>query len=283
MQLAKGRMLEEAALQIGPQKENVVTFTAKQISTSAPAVPESISYEPRFIAYIDVLGWSALIERSISHPEERKSLNIAQSYLQFQVVAGEGKRKFLAEHLHESPRDMVLEATQFSDTLVISCPLGASCETSLLSTVQMICEQLLHAGHYTRGAIITGLLYHRENLIFGPALIEAYKLERDVAKYPRIILSPDAASRLNMSIRLPNGDLTYFRNIRKDNDGLDYLDVLGMAAGRLDEPRRKPPGLDELFTIVTSKLDADRHDLGRVAKHSWMLNYLREISNECLA
>jgi hypothetical protein len=39
---------------------------------------------------------------------------------------------------------------------------------------------------WVRGAIVKGPLYCGKSEIFGPALIEAYKLEENLAKYPKI-------------------------------------------------------------------------------------------------
>lgn len=44
---------------------------------------------------------------------------------------------------------------------------------------------------YIRGAISLSELFMNENVVLGPALIEAYKLESEKAVYPRIILSKD--------------------------------------------------------------------------------------------
>nr|WP_317187917.1 hypothetical protein [Acinetobacter gerneri] len=39
-----------------------------------------------------------------------------------------------------------------------------------------------------RGALTIGEIYHDENMVFGPAMVEAYELESKVAEFPRIIL-----------------------------------------------------------------------------------------------
>ena len=46
---------------------------------------------------------------------------------------------------------------------------------------------------------MVGKLHHDANRIFGPALIEAYHLEKDVAKYPRIILPIRSPCRLPLA------------------------------------------------------------------------------------
>lgn len=49
--------------------------------------------------------------------------------------------------------------------------------------------ELLQLGFLTRGGITIGPVHHRDNIIFGPALIEAVALEKE-AHYPRIAEPP---------------------------------------------------------------------------------------------
>lgn len=128
-----------------------------------------------------------------------------------------------------------------------------------------------------------GQLAHRGNVIFGPALIEAYKLERDVAKYPRIIATPEAVPYLNPLIGTDITNTSYAHpwNFRKDRDGMWYVDILGFY-GELEKIfRRKAPNHEYLISLVKDKRVKDADDLGRVAKHTWMLNYLEETLAEC--
>jgi hypothetical protein len=46
----------------------------------------------------------------------------------------------------------------------------------------------LEKGFLYRGAIVCGKVYHTERKIFGPALINAYEMEKSKAIFPRIII-----------------------------------------------------------------------------------------------
>lgn len=61
---------------------------------------------------------------------------------------------------------------------------------NLLLHVRAIAFRMLRLRYLVRGGIVRGNLYHQEGKIVGPALIKAYKLERDKAVYPRIIIEP---------------------------------------------------------------------------------------------
>jgi hypothetical protein len=239
---------------------------------------EARKYEPRLLAYIDVLGWTNLIMQSVSRPELLNELFIGQNWLASVPFAETEGKKFFSQHGLST--DMNLDATHFSDTLVISCPIKSPASDMLLPRVQGICESLLWHGHYTRGAIVVGDLVHRENLIFGPALIEAYKLERDVAKYPRIIVTPAALPHVHPTISLPDGRTTYFRNVRMDFDGLVYVDILGSVAGMQSEKRRSRGFETKVIELVRKKIAKDEGNLGLLAKHNWMLNYLLSVVRE---
>ncbi len=46
---------------------------------------------------------------------------------------------------------------------------------------------LLDLGVLVGGGVSFGPLYHDASVVFGPALVEAYHLESDCAKFPRVI------------------------------------------------------------------------------------------------
>lgn len=50
------------------------------------------------------------------------------------------------------------------------------------------CDLLLATGLLLRGGITSGDMYVQDDIIFGPALTEAYLLEEKNAKVPRIII-----------------------------------------------------------------------------------------------
>jgi hypothetical protein len=245
-------------------------------STEIQRVPES--YEPRLVAYVDVLGWGSLVERSINDPGLMKTLAIGANYLSFQTLAAAKAREFFSERGGQT--DIVLDVTHFSDTVVLSTRLDSPARHSLLSSVQLMSASLLHSGHYTRGGITVGLLVHQEGHLFGPALIRAYELERDVAKYPRIVVDPPALPFVDPRVG-DSGEITNFYNVREDADGLIYVDILGFVAGQKNKPRRCSGAEEELLSQAKDRLSTDQADLRRAAKHVWMIRYLESVLKEC--
>ncbi len=90
----------------------------------------------------------------------------------------------------------------------------------------------MYEGIMIRGGVTIGDLYHRNNIVYGPAMIEAYRLESKCAIYPRIIMSEDMLV-IGIMKTLPEQntleeEIDYVDClIRKACDGYYYLDFLG--------------------------------------------------------
>lgn len=145
------------------------------------------SYETRFTAFIDILGFSDMICRSASDVVE-VSLDSIIEALKIPDPAGEGQIIIgTAGDISASNHKL----TQFSDSIVISTDRTDAGLLHLINHCERIGFQLLKLGFLCRGGVSEGLLFHENNIVLGPALIEAYHLESRIAQYPRIILSKD--------------------------------------------------------------------------------------------
>jgi hypothetical protein len=212
-------------------------------------------YEDRVLALVDVLGWSDLMRRS---QVEAPILSDASEAAELMSMAPDW-----AQEVNQIQKAMIddivpdARGTNFSDTFVLSYPADHLAEVNVVGMVSQLCRGLLERGHYTRGAVVRGPVRHTTNVLFGPAVVEAHRLESEVAKYPRVIISPSAAELFDMKV-----------GIRTDFDGLMYLDLLGMY-----RPEAKDiEWLKGIRATIAAKMEADRDDLGRMAKHQWLLN-----------
>jgi len=153
-------------------------------------------YQDRLLLYCDVLGWSS----EIVSGDSSKLLASVEIIHQRVESHNEFKRELLrAQHgkLIETPmgprraivNPMALEVQYgaFSDHFVFSLP--ASFGSRILSIASQLIIDLLRIGFPVRGAIVLGQLHHRDNVIFGPALLEAVNIEENEAFYPRILVS----------------------------------------------------------------------------------------------
>ena len=145
-------------------------------------VPRPIVYEQRVLAYIDILAWKDLIKRSADDFSVMATITKA-------VESLTEHRRFVDHVGRSALGPQSIQLTVFSDTVVLSCRPNPRAVYFLCMHAKKFCIRLMEAGLYTRGAIVRGALYHSGDIIFGPALVEAYTLESSVAKYPRIVVA----------------------------------------------------------------------------------------------
>jgi hypothetical protein len=91
----------------------------------------------------------------------------------------------------------------FSDNIVISYPLSSLFSNGRLDErfgslvvlgqfqklVSIIAAAALRIALLVRGGATIGKLFHAQGVVFGDALVDAYRVESKVAKYPRVVLS----------------------------------------------------------------------------------------------
>jgi len=182
------------------------------------------SYSPRYVAFIDILGFSELVEKSAKHPETfDKVLGITRGLAEVAKTVAAEYDVLIDSH------DMA--STAFSDSIVISTPVPAQTHRAgslyaVAFAAQGLCRRLLaELSVATRGGIAKGLAYHKDGVLFGPAVITAYHLERDVAQVARIAVSADVAQEWASYFGAPLGLVALKDVIRADHDGVHYLDL----------------------------------------------------------
>jgi hypothetical protein len=242
-------------------------------------------YERRLLAFLDILGWREIIRRSVDDPALVETMKLVATRFKFQLDAAAWMREWHEEQLKEEPEKTppfdTLDVTHFSDTIVMSCPSASvMLANSLIQAVQTTATSMLVLGYYARGAIVEGLLHHDKSTIFGPALIEAYDLEKDVAKYPRILVTDEALPLVNPPVLVPGGGIERFRRVRLDADGLNYVDILGAFIVDTSSPRFREPTQERLIDECKARRDQDFGNLGLRAKHEWMIHYLESVWRE---
>ena len=156
-----------------------------------------MEYTMGYVAFIDVLGFSAFVS---------KEENGAKTAELFSFV------KNLC-YLFNSSAKLNVEISFFSDSIVISAKELESLVMPILLAESYLQDKL---GLLFRGGIAYGKYYHKDGVTFGPAVIEAYKLE-NAAIYSRILIHKE--------IEIPEDiNVHYF----KDIDG--YVCINPMAA-----------------------------------------------------
>ena len=234
-----------------------------------PPAPELL-FHTRLLAYVDILGWTALIN-SRRHTEVAERIFSAMVHLRRAREAEvERKRNFAAFGI---PFGQSVRMAYFSDTFVYSCAPTPDEAAFLVSEVQSVCARLLRRGHYARGAVVVGELQHNDDGLVGRALVAAHEIERNVAKYPRLVVTGEAAPLL-LGPRLRVEHDPGPSQVRTDFDGLQYLDIF-----RKPRTARVREDIVEAKAIVEKDLNAT-NDLNHRAKYQWLLRYLDDLLAE---
>jgi len=130
--------------------------------------------------------------------------------------------------------DQPYRVVTFTDNVVLGWPVARDAVSELYATLREAASfqyALTRFGLFVRGGLTRGPHYMSEDLVFGPALIDAYNLERSVAVYPRIVLGRRAIE-LVQNARRRKGQRVYRRLARllwRSGEGetfLNYLDVV---------------------------------------------------------
>ena len=148
-----------------------------------------MQYAEKFVAFVDILGFSVLVRESVT-PTGKIGLKQLLQALEHPNPAGPdqivvGRIGDISKSGHQM--------SYFSDSVAISTDPTEAGLFHLVNHVERIALGLLKLGFLCRGAVTKGLLYHRGNIVVGPALVEAYDLEKNRAKTPRIIVTDEIA------------------------------------------------------------------------------------------
>lgn len=188
-------------------------MTAPAENTSAPS--GDLKQKKYVVAFLDILGAS----EKMTSPEE------SDKFLQ-QINDLYTKRvKYLGSEKTENIKLKRLRNRIFSDNIVIA----QECKQhSFLPELYRVINRsafiqaiALRQGIFLRGAITHGDFFISNTFVYGQALVDAYKMESERAKYPRIIID----ERMFGDVRYPAEDqrIAYGKFLRRDFDGEYFL------------------------------------------------------------
>jgi hypothetical protein len=164
-------------------------------------------------------------------------------------------------------------AAFFSDTLVMVDPISEKMSphfalVGLAVQASWIQVNLAAAGFFVRGALTLGEAHLEDALLFGPALVEAYDLERKAAVNPRILLSPTAVTAMKEAMAKEGQEEGGYLRVEQDGTVfIDYLDIL------IDDPENPVPFLEGHREMVRAQLVETRGDARKWDKYRWVADY----------
>jgi hypothetical protein len=227
-----------------------------------------MSYTERYVAFLDILGFSEIVARSASG--DARQVDALKSVLQ---QVGQRNPRFDKQFADD------FRLNQFSDSIVISENASPGGLSHLLVSVSDLSLSLLTSGLLLRGGVAKGLLYHDDRLAFGPAFLDAYRIESTIAKFPRVVLSASVWTDVKEYRQRPDW---IARLVLLDDDGPAFVNVLLHLQMVSDLP---PPenfnylnsdyGAKYLFCRPTLEklLETSMHDPRKFEKVKWFAVY----------
>ena len=208
-------------------------------------------YYERYCAFVDILGFASLVEG----------------------LSGE-KIAFLKELLRtlHSPwtargthKGASFRAQSISDAVALSAAVNGPGLRHICSSLRSLALDLLKMGYFVRGALVQGRLYHDDRMVFGEALISAIRLEREIVRFPRVMVTSAVAVEIQQDSEKYGEGI-----IIQGDDGPYYLHVLRDLSSL-------PVGNVDLFITIRNQIqrrfdeavDNPRH----FEKVQWFANY----------
>jgi hypothetical protein len=156
------------------------------------------TYEYRYVAFIDILGFARLVAQS-----ERDEALAIKLVTILKGIAISSRNPAVAG----IDRTM----TAFSDSVVVS----SLDSRAVLAAAVGLQRALLQVGALSRGGIAYGPLHHEGPVVLGPAMVRAYRIESQEAHTPRMVI--DSA----VMAQLPPGGRG--RHFEQDQDGCWFM------------------------------------------------------------
>ncbi len=245
---------------------------------------ESLKYQQRIVAFLDVLGWSAAIKQSIKDPMLAQQLGIvldvaktrAQIHEQLKQQAGDSVASVFPEDT---------QITHFSDCILVSVAATEYARMYIESELATIVSNLLKLGFLVRGAIVQGMLIHKESLAYGPALVQAYALESEIARVPRVILDPALAKQWMPRPYVDKDKklIGYQKIWTQDVDGWTFFDFLRPFIGMPPEvvsAQITRSHLEPLRSLIVSRLTEHKTSPNILAKYYWVARHFNRVVDE---
>ena len=168
-------------------------------------------YEKRVVIFLDILGFSSLVEESQDDVKKRIHLK--------RIITVLRKKSFIFDN-SDNNSSWLSTRTSFSDSVVFSesCLHKNTGIICCLMNLSYLMFSLAGIGAFVRGGIAIGDVYHDNRMLFGPAMKEAYRLESKEAVYPRIVMKKET---FETEMTEP-----FIRDAFIDDGSLVYFDVL---------------------------------------------------------
>ena len=254
----------------------------------------NLEYKPCYVACLDILGFTKKVKKEKILGSELKTL------VEGMKICGSIKSggKAICDE-NGIKRTIEIKSHFFSDSIAFFIRKTEADVPHLFFIIRYLQDQLWKLGFCLRGGISVGEMYwptdvEDQNILLGPAWIEAHKLEDEIAVYPRIVVSKEVFDNLSGVSAEPFGseNISKLKQcIQKDRDGVYFLDLLNKKTTRNEGEKLTKqdgnfyiewnPGTSSLWPSVKDSvqkmIDKNIKDnpSGKIRqKYDWLQNYL---------
>lgn len=244
-----------------------------------------LKYENRLVAFIDILGFKDIVTQSEKDPTKIKLLYSVLNYLKNWEVSENWNLRLV--EIEEDAQIKGVEnfdirgktnSTSFSDSIVVSVKVDNNANemaSTLITNLAYIGAILFEKGILFRGGLTIGNIIHKENgTVFGQGLIDAFKLESNNAKYPRIILSDILLKELNYPLDTKRNRYPYHQYIYRFEDGcvgfhqMIYFQVMESWTEMTAE--KLTASLEKVRKVIVNGLDSSFEKPDVFEKYKWL-------------
>lgn len=225
-----------------------------------PKWSNTVKYQERIVAFLDILGFKSMMRNT--------SIDITP-------IAGiltSINETFFDNKKHSKANLGGIEITSISDSIVISIQYSIKGSyDKLIRMVSAIITLLADHNMVIRGGISRGPLYHSNNVVFGPAFVQAYELHEQFAVYPRCIIDKVVEDDLLILGKQKKGVFNYFL---EDFDGMKYFDFFLYLIENIPRDERYLQTLKRIRDLIIDNLRAFNNpkkllDLKIWGKYEW--------------
>lgn len=229
-------------------------------------------YSLAFVTFLDILGFSKLVERQ---RDAGAILKIQKAFQDSSVDdTTESKSKSVKGLSWSFMSDSIVRVRKSKSKKLLEI-LNEEISEIAFAQSNLILEKIP-----IRGGLSLGEIYHENKNLFGPALVSAYKLETSLAVFPRVIIDMELFKKVDtQNFRSENLSETNIlkKYLKRDFDGVYFIDYLEAAINFTAQKERYL--IEHQFAII-DLLHLNELEKPEVfVKYMWLVNYH---NNKCI-
>ena len=242
----------------------------------------------RIVCFMDVLGFKDLVNEMGENGKNLEKYQLIKDAL----IDSDKLLKEISEKTSVQYPQQTTQTSQFSDSIVITCPVnkyekGVS-ELTVIMSAYSIMLHFMMKGIFIRGGIAKDWCHHEGNVLFGKGMLDAYYLESKMAFYPRIIVDDEIVNNIPEHYSYIKYDF-----LKLDLDGywyinaFNYSSIISLIRTRGDDIYITKNALNNLRRHINNKLEESRDKGSKIKKKNlWLAknfnNFLNEHKNDPL-